>query len=247
MGHPSGPALCLTLNLVLTLTEIEAMLARDHAAQDGSVSRHLAVDPGCGTGLVGAALRSRCHGRLTGCDLSGQMVEEARKKLGVFDELEACDCVAYLRRRVARASADLLVAADVLIYLRDLADLFSAAAAALRPGGLFVFSTELATDSECGGVPPDGRGWAEPQGETTVLAVPQLATLASWGWPSRPLAALQAREEPSGRAGRHGRLRCDREARPTSADSAAYNSQVFIPLSVCACLSMWLRPLAEQP
>ena len=54
-----------------------------------------------------------------------------------------------------------------------------------------------------------------------VLAVPQLTTLASWGWPSRLLAALQAREEPSGRVGRHGRLRCNHEARPTFADSAA--------------------------
>ena len=53
--------------------QIEAMLARDHAAEDGSVSRHLAVDLGCGTGLAGAALRSRCHGRLLGCDLSGLM------------------------------------------------------------------------------------------------------------------------------------------------------------------------------
>jgi predicted TPR repeat methyltransferase len=96
--------------------QMEATLARDHAAEDGSVSRHLAVDLGCGTGLVGAALRSRCHGRLLGCDLSGLMVEEARKKLGVFDGLEACDCVAFLRRRVERGSADLLLAADVLIY-----------------------------------------------------------------------------------------------------------------------------------
>ena len=47
----------------------------------------------------------------------------------------------------------------MLIYLRDLSDLFAAAAAALRPGGLFVFSTELATDAECGGVPPHGKGW----------------------------------------------------------------------------------------
>lgn len=141
--------------------QMEAMLARDHAAEDGSVSRHLAIDLGCGTGLAGAALRSRCHGRLLGCDLSGLMVEEARKKVGVFDGLEACDCVAFLRRRIERRSADLLVAADVLIYLRDLSDLFAAAAAALRPGGLFVFSTELATDAECRGVPPHGKGWVE--------------------------------------------------------------------------------------
>lgn len=53
----------------------------------------------------------------------------------------------------------------MLIYLRDLSDLFAAAATALRPGGLFVFSTELATDAECGGVPPHGKGWVERDSE----------------------------------------------------------------------------------
>ena len=145
--------------------QIEATLTRDHAGEDGSVSRHLAVDLGCGTGLVGAALRSRCRGRLVGCDLSSGMVAEARKKQDVFDALEASDCVAFLRRRIECGSADLIAAADVLIYLRDLSDLFAAAAAALRPGGLFVFSTELATDGECGGVPPHGKGWVERDSE----------------------------------------------------------------------------------
>jgi predicted TPR repeat methyltransferase len=37
---------------------------------------------------------------------------------------------------------DLLVAADVLIYLGDLFPVFSAAAACLRPGGQFAFSVE---------------------------------------------------------------------------------------------------------
>lgn len=84
---------------------------------------------------------------------------------GVFDELEACDCVAYLQRRVQPSSADLIVAADVLLYLRELTDLFSAVAVALTPGGLFAFSTELGLDAECGGVPPDGRGWVERSSE----------------------------------------------------------------------------------
>ena len=115
--------------------QMEALLAREHADEHGRVSRQLAVDLGCGTGLAGAALRGRCHGRLLGCDLSAMMVAEARKKVGVYDGLEACDCVAFLRRRVEPGSADLLFAADVLIYLRDLSDLFAAAALALEPGG----------------------------------------------------------------------------------------------------------------
>ena len=89
------------------------------------------------------------------------MVDYARRKSGVFDALEACDCVAFLQRRVEPSTADLIVAADVLLYMRDLTDLFVEVAAALRPGGLFAFSTELAEDSECGGIPPQGRGWVE--------------------------------------------------------------------------------------
>ena len=48
-----------------------------------------------------------------------------------------------------------------MLYLRDLSDLFAAVAVALQPGGLFGFSTELALDEECGGLPPAGRGWVE--------------------------------------------------------------------------------------
>ena len=73
--------------------------------------------------------------------------------------------MAFLQRRVEPSTADLIVAADVLLYMRDLTDLFVEVAAALRPGGLFAFSTELAEDSECGGIPPQGRGWVERQSE----------------------------------------------------------------------------------
>ena len=145
--------------------KLEAALALEHADADGMVSRRLAIDLGCGTGLAGAQLRSRCTGRLIGCDLSRRMVDYARRKSGVFDALEACDCVAFLQRRVEPSTADLIVAADVLLYMRDLSDLFVEVAAALRPGGLFAFSTELAEDSECGGIPPQGRGWVERQSE----------------------------------------------------------------------------------
>ena len=145
--------------------KLEAILAKDHADSSGVLSDTLAVDLGCGTGLAGAKLRHRCRGRLIGCDLSSRMIEQARKKHGVFDALEAQDCVAFLQRRVAASSADLIVAADVLLYMRSLTDLFAAVAAALRPGGLFAFSTELGQDGECGGIPPEGRGWVERQSE----------------------------------------------------------------------------------
>ncbi len=96
------------------------------------------LDLGCGTGLCGVVLRPHA-GRLEGVDLSANMLEKARA-LGIYDRLEVGDLMDTLGR--ARASWDLIVAFDTLPYLGNLQDLFAAAADALRPGGLFAFSTE---------------------------------------------------------------------------------------------------------
>jgi predicted TPR repeat methyltransferase len=98
-----------------------------------------AVDLGCGTGLCGPLLRPWAR-TLTGVDVSPNMLEEARRK-GGYDSLVEDDIVRYLAARPA--SADLIVAADVLIYIGDLAPVFAGAFEAVRPGGLFAFSTEV--------------------------------------------------------------------------------------------------------
>lgn len=143
-------------------------------------STKLAVDLGCGTGLAGAALRSRCTGRLVGCDLSKKMIAVAKKKDKVYDVLEACDAIAFLHRRLngCGRQADLIVAADVLVYMRDLTDLFEEVFAALRPGGLFAFSTEKAQPEEVGGVPPHGKGWVERPSERIAHSEEYLRWLA---------------------------------------------------------------------
>ena len=96
------------------------------------------IDLGCGSGLGGVAFRGVAR-HLVGSDLSPRMVEIARKR-GVYDELHVEDLTATLRR--AGADVDLVVAADVFIYVGALDDSFRAASNALRPGGLFAFSTE---------------------------------------------------------------------------------------------------------
>ncbi|MBY0239536.1 MAG: tetratricopeptide repeat protein [Burkholderiaceae bacterium] len=94
------------------------------------------IDLGCGTGLCGPLLRP--HARtLVGVDLSPQMLQQARRR-AVYDELVRADITAALQDR----SADLLVAADVLVYLGDLQPLFRAVRQALRAGGVLVFSVE---------------------------------------------------------------------------------------------------------
>ena len=96
------------------------------------------LDLGCGTGLAGALFRPVCT-TLTGVDLSGKMVAIAREK-ELYDALATGDVVQFLEKD--RQRHDLVVAADVLTYLADLAALFQAVSQKMQPGGLFVFSTE---------------------------------------------------------------------------------------------------------
>lgn len=96
------------------------------------------LDAGCGTGLCAPFLRARAR-RLDGVDLSPRMVEKAAAR-GVYDGVQAGDMVRAMRQRPA--AYDLIVAADVLVYVGPLEDVFAAASAALRPGGVFAFTVE---------------------------------------------------------------------------------------------------------
>ena len=98
-----------------------------------------ALDLGCGSGLMGRELRGRAA-RLIGVDISAGMIGKARTS-GLYDELSVGDLVAFLAGRAA-GSADLVTAADTLIYLGDLTPVVTAAAAVLTGGGLFAFTLE---------------------------------------------------------------------------------------------------------
>lgn len=104
-----------------------------------------ALDLGCGTGLMGVALRERVD-RLAGVDLSPVMVARARDK-GIYDALTAGDMLAALGDSRGE-SLDLAVAADVLVYVGDLGPVFRAVAAALRPGGLFAFTAQAGPEGD---------------------------------------------------------------------------------------------------
>ena len=105
---------------------------RRHAGRDGLDI----LDIGCGTGLVGAALRDLA-GRLDGVDLSPAMLEKAKAK-GVYDELFQGDLVSFLAGCVDRYDA--VVGAATLIHFGDLEALFQAVFRSLRAQGLFVFT-----------------------------------------------------------------------------------------------------------
>ncbi|OOG39085.1 tetratricopeptide repeat protein [Polaromonas sp. A23] len=97
------------------------------------------LDLGCGTGLSGSALAAHA-GELVGVDLSSKMLAKARAR-NIYSRLEHMDLVSMMQNE-APASYDVLISADVFIYVGRLDGLFDQAQRLLRPGGLFAFSIE---------------------------------------------------------------------------------------------------------
>ena len=95
-------------------------------------------DLGCGTGLMGEAIRARTDW-LGGVDLSSAMVEQARRK-ALYDTLSVGEMTDTLAATIE--PFDLVLAADVLVYVGDLTPILQAVAGALLPGGLFAFSVQ---------------------------------------------------------------------------------------------------------
>ena len=99
------------------------------------------LDLGCGAGLFAAAIRSFSRAdKISGVDLSPAMIERAREK-GFYARLAAMDLTEFLDAESAE-SADLAAAADVFVYIGDLAHVFAGVFRVLRPGGLFAFTTQ---------------------------------------------------------------------------------------------------------
>ena len=106
------------------------------------------LDLGCGTGLAGAAFQPLAA-RLDGLDLSPAMLEKARA-LGIYDALAVGDIETALAAPGPSynlmTSYDLILAADTLVYLGDLAPVFRGARSRLTAEGYFLFTVEAAED-----------------------------------------------------------------------------------------------------
>lgn len=96
------------------------------------------LDLGCGTGLAGAAVKPHAA-RLTGIDLSPEMIEQARAR-GIYDRLETAEITEWLGREPTQF--DLIAACDSMVYFGDLSMVARRAAARLKPGGWFAFTVE---------------------------------------------------------------------------------------------------------
>jgi len=120
----------------------DAVLARRSAADS-------VLDVGCGTGLVGRALRSRGFaGRLLGVDISEASLAMARET-GAYDALEPAD----LQQRLAfdDDSVDAVVCVGVMTYLPDVEAVWREFARVVRPQGIVVATQreDLWAEREC--------------------------------------------------------------------------------------------------
>jgi predicted TPR repeat methyltransferase len=98
-----------------------------------------AIDLGCGTGLAATAF-AREVDEFIGIDLSPRMIERARLS-GLYAELEVADMMLGLRNK-PDASADLVLAADAMVYLSDLAPILREVQRVLVAGGMLAFTVE---------------------------------------------------------------------------------------------------------
>lgn len=132
------------------------LIAEALAAAGAARFAHV-LDLGCGTGLMGERLR-RCASFLDGVDISAGMLKKAEAKR-IYDRLSRQDLQTFdpaafedgSPGEAATASgpgartvvpADLVVAADVFLYMGALDRIVATIAALLPQGGLFAFSVE---------------------------------------------------------------------------------------------------------
>jgi predicted TPR repeat methyltransferase len=97
------------------------------------------LDLGCGTGLGGAAFRPVVDW-LVGVDLSPAMIAQAAAK-GLYDRLATAALTDFLADE-ASGSYHLVIAADVFVYVNDLAPIMAGIARVLKPEGLLAFTVE---------------------------------------------------------------------------------------------------------
>ena len=98
-----------------------------------------ALDLGCGTGLAGMEISPHVR-QLVGVDLSTKMLARAHAR-NVYHRLVHADLLPMMRGEGA-SGYDVIIAADVFVYLGMLDEVVSEARRLLRADGFFMFSVE---------------------------------------------------------------------------------------------------------
>lgn len=121
-------------NLVNAYYERPAMLALA-----GDVAGRRILDAGCGSGALFAALRDR-GAIVSGFDVSAEMLELARRRLGDEADLQVADLSSPLP--YADNTFDDVAASLVLHYLEDWGPALAELRRVLRPGGRLIVSVD---------------------------------------------------------------------------------------------------------
>jgi predicted TPR repeat methyltransferase len=174
-----GPALLLT-----------AVLSVRAAARKPAFFKR-AIDLGCGTGLAATAFAKEVD-KFIGIDLSPHMIERARAT-GLYAQLEVTEIMEGLRGK-PDASTDLVLAADAMVYVSDLAPLLREVRRVLVPGGLLAFTVE--THAGEGVILGDGLRYAHAVGyvrngiEAAGLTLSRLEDLSARNEDNAPVPGL---------------------------------------------------------
>ncbi|MEO8441494.1 MAG: tetratricopeptide repeat protein [Betaproteobacteria bacterium] len=135
------------------------------------------LDLGCGTGLCGAHLGNACS-LLVGIDVSPAMLAKAAGQQR-YNELVEQDIAEYLTG-AGTAAFDVVLAADVFVYIGDLAEVFAQAGRVLAAGGLFAFSIERTGDERDFWLQPNGRYVQSASYIKRITAASGLAEISSF-------------------------------------------------------------------
>lgn len=159
--------------------DLPEQIAQLLVAAVASPARCTALDVGCGTGLIGQAMRQAgFDGELWGSDLSRESLQAARAK-GSYGSLVAADISAGLP--FGSRCVDVVACGGVLTYVPDTRAALDEFLRVLRPGGLAVVSqrTDLWTERDCDGVIAALR--AEGTHVDVGMASPYLPELSEYG------------------------------------------------------------------
>jgi predicted TPR repeat methyltransferase len=162
-----------------------AEVAQRALEQSGRQRFAHALDLGCGTGLCGRLLAPLAE-RIDGVDLSPTMVQAAQRT-GAYASVVQAELGAFVAG--PHPAYDLVVAADVFIYIGALESLLADLRRSLAPGAWLVFTVETPAEADDGVGPPDAASawrlqqslrYAHPRGYIDGLASRLGFTVALW-------------------------------------------------------------------
>ncbi|RXJ68884.1 hypothetical protein CRV08_05450 [Halarcobacter ebronensis] len=101
------------------------------------------LDLGCGTGLLGKTIIKQ-FSNIVGVDISTNMIEETRKK-DIYSKLYIKDISDFLSQNTEKF--DLIIAADVFIYIGNIETIFNYVEKSISSDGYFIFTVELSLET----------------------------------------------------------------------------------------------------